>query len=190
MGLFIKHLIQLIIAPHTGWEDIKKTDRQTNVWLTKGFYPLLGLTAASCFMALFYHTETTLGECIQNALAIYISYFTSYFIAGLVFSWLLDRIATLPDSSEQTRAEAISRFNIVSLFTLSLMALLTLIENLLPFDITVTKFIFIYVLFILYRGADFAGVPNEKAGIYTLSGCLCLFLPPFAIYSWLSMFFK
>lgn len=189
MGLFIRYLIQLIMAPGAGWEDISKADKPTNVWLSTGFYPLLGIASLSSFMSLFYQTDATFGHCLISALTIFISYFATYFIAGLVFSYSLAKFVTLPDNSDLSRTGALARFNIVAMFSLSIMTLITLIENLLPFENPITKFLFVYVIFILYRGADFAGVPEERAGLFTLVGFGCVFIPPFAISAWLSLFF-
>lgn len=189
MGLFLKHLLQLIIAPHAGWEDISAADKSVRFWLEKGFYPLLGVTALSCFMSFFYHHDSTIGICLQNSLTTFVSFFATYFIAGLVFSSFMDRIIVLPDDTELTRLGVMSRFNIVSIFILSLMALITLIENLLPFDLSVIKFLQFYVLFVLYRASDFAGVPQERIGIFTLIGAFCIFIPPMAVYWWFSTYF-
>lgn len=184
--LFLRYLLQLILAPHTGWSDISSADKPVSFWLTKGFYPLLGAGALSCFASLIYHQESTVGVCLQNAIILFIGYFASYFIAGLIFSTAYPKLVQLPDESELTHNGVICRFNIMTLFSLGLMVLLTLIENLLPFDIAVTRFLFLYVLFIIYRAADFIGVTPVRAGLYTLTSFVAVFIPPFLIIMWLS----
>lgn len=184
--LFLRHLLQLIMAPHTGWADISSVDKPVSFWMSKGFYPLLAICSLSCIVSYFYHPDLSIGICIQRMLITFIGFYATYYIAGLVFATALNRLVRLPDASDLTISGAISRFNTMTIFCTGLMMLLTLIGNLMPFELIVTKFLYLYILFIIYRASDFIGIEQDRIGLYTLTSFIAVFIPPFCIMEWLS----
>ena len=43
MLTLLRYIIQLILSPKNGWEDLAQTNPDPDVLLTKGVYPLLGI---------------------------------------------------------------------------------------------------------------------------------------------------
>lgn len=54
---YLKYLFQLLLSPGLGWEDIEHTDPDPEELTRKGLYPLMGLAAATEFLAFFYERE-------------------------------------------------------------------------------------------------------------------------------------
>ena len=53
---YLKCLLQLILSPRNGWEDIEKGDVSPSRLAVDGFLPLIAITAVSVFVrAMFVH---------------------------------------------------------------------------------------------------------------------------------------
>ncbi|MDE5857654.1 MAG: hypothetical protein K2H32_04800, partial [Muribaculaceae bacterium] len=78
-------MIQLVLSPVNGWEDIAKSDIPVKRLLSKGLYPLMIVAAITSFCALFYSVDATFVSCLQSAVIIFISFFVTYFFANIIF---------------------------------------------------------------------------------------------------------
>lgn len=67
---FLTCLIQLIISPAKGWEDIAAVGEEPRKICSDGFYPLLGLTACSVFTRRLYDSDLGLVTMIQGRLSL------------------------------------------------------------------------------------------------------------------------
>ena len=52
MLTLLKYIIQLIVSPKNGWDDIADKNPDPEILLTKGVYPLLGIASAPMFLGL------------------------------------------------------------------------------------------------------------------------------------------
>ena len=55
MVQYLKNLLQLVLLPFRGWEDVSATLSDPERLLRDGYYPLLGIAANTEFVRLFYH---------------------------------------------------------------------------------------------------------------------------------------
>ena len=81
---FIKHLLQLIISPVNGWEDISHKGTDAKRLATEGLYPLLGITAISTFIRFFYDDDLTLINLIGKGKYYVIALFNGDGVLGLL----------------------------------------------------------------------------------------------------------
>ena len=51
---YLKYMFQLLLMPSRGWEDISAESPVPEAMQSRGYYPLLALTAAAVFMQLLY----------------------------------------------------------------------------------------------------------------------------------------
>ena len=51
---YLKYLVQLLLSPARGWEDISAKSPDPEEMTRKGLYPLIGIAAVSEFCAFFY----------------------------------------------------------------------------------------------------------------------------------------
>ena len=89
MLTFLKYLIQLILAPGHGWEDICKENPDPDRLLRSGLYPLLGVAAATEALALIYDREATVAGVLIHAISDFGAYFIAIFICYNVFIFFL-----------------------------------------------------------------------------------------------------
>jgi len=54
MFAFLKYLIQLLLSPSHGWEDLETRDPDPEEMTRSGLYPLMGIAAATEFLSFFF----------------------------------------------------------------------------------------------------------------------------------------
>ncbi len=148
---YLKYLFQLLLSPGLGWEDIEHTDPDPEELTRKGLYPLMGLAAATEFLAFFYERGIALGTVLIRAVADFGSYFVSVFIAKLIFDYYLGRL------TENGRHD-IRKASTLTVTGLGMMVLFQVFSNCLPWNLILLKFLPIYVVLVLYKAAHYMNI--------------------------------
>lgn len=68
------------------------------------------------------------------------------------------------------------------LYSLSLLALITILVNCLPMTTVLLFFMPIYIAIIMWKGCQFLGVPKSQEGNFMLAAIFGVLLPPYFIY--------
>ena len=175
MLTFLKYLIQLILAPGHGWEDIYRDNPDPDLLLRKGIYPLLGVAAASESLALIYDRESTLAGVLIHAISDFGAYFIAIFIARLIFDMYLGRITVSePDSRRQGQ---------LIVCGIGLMVLARILCNCVPWHLVILNFLPVYVVMVLYKDMKYVGVePGNEWRWLALVTC-AIVLVPLVIYN-------
>ncbi len=82
---YLKLMMQLLLVPVRGWEDVSSASPDPDEMLRKGLYPLMGVAALSEFVSFFYVRELSLATVLVRAVVDFGAYFVSLFIARLIF---------------------------------------------------------------------------------------------------------
>lgn len=172
---FLKYLIQLILSPSNGWEDISEREPDPEVLTRTGLYPLMGAAAATEFLAFFYERHAHLAAVLVRAVADFGAYFVSIFIAKLIFDYYLSPL-TAKGHYDGRRASA------VTVFGLGLMVLIQIIGNCLPWSIILMRFLPFYVMLVLYKSAAFMEVKRGCEMKYLLVSAGAVVAVPLVIY--------
>ncbi len=151
MFSFLKYLIQLLLAPAHGWEDMEKSNPDPEELLQKGLYPLMGIAAITEFLAFFYQRHVELGTVLIRAVADFGSYFVSVFIAKLIFDYYLGPL-TAKGHFDTRRAASLT------VAGLGLRVLIQIITNCLPWSIMLMRFMPLYVVLVLYKAIPYMEV--------------------------------
>lgn len=150
---FIKYIFQLLLSPSHGWEDIEKEQPDPEELLRAGLYPLMGIAAATEFLAFAWHRHIELAEVLMRALADFGTYFVSVFIAKLIFELYLKKVtAEAPDERRS--------FTLIVL-GIGLMVLIQIIDNCIPWNMVVLKFLPLYAVLVIYKASGFIGVRQD-----------------------------
>ncbi len=172
---FLKYLLQLILAPASGWDDLGKSDPDPEELARRGLYPLLGLTALTEFLAFAYLRHADLAHVLMRAVADFGTYFVSIFIARLLFELYLGRLTD--EKPSQRKVETLSVVGI------GLMVCIQLLTNCLPWNLVILKFLPIYVILILYKAIPYLGVRKDAQLAYIgLSAAAIVAVPLFIYY--------
>lgn len=160
---YLKYLLQLILSPGHGWEDLERRNPDPEELLRSGLYPLLGIAAATEFLAFFWERHIELSLVLVRAMIDFGSYFIAIFIAQVILDLYLPRVmhsGLAPDAR---------RVSTMIVCGIGLMVIAQIINNCLPWRLILLKFMPIYVGLVLYKGARYMSV--GKAGQFQF---LCL----------------
>lgn len=172
---YLKYLVQLLLSPARGWEDISAKSPDPEEMTRKGLYPLIGIAAVSEFCAFFYLKGLKLDQVLVRAVLDFGTYFVSVFIAKLIYEIYLGKVI---DGGEPNPRKTAS----LTVFPLGLMVLLQIVENCLQANLTFLKFLPLYVILVLYKAIPYMGVkPNDELR-FTGIASVATVVVPLAIY--------
>jgi len=173
MLTYLKSMLQLVLAPKEGWEDISIDDREPSTISVAGFYPLIGLTALTAFVGAAYHSGLPFSDMLVQCVVIIFKYILAYF-TGL---WTFD--ALMPEYTVEEPDQR--RIQTYLIYCVSLLAVIGLISNCLPRPLAVVQFMPLYVLLIMWRGADYLDIrPGCHLSFMIMAAC-SMMIPPTVI---------
>lgn len=170
---YLGYLIQLILSPAKGWDDIALSKLTPKSVAADGFYPLLGVAACSEFLQYFYDDELTLPVLIGNAVITFVSYFIGYFFASFLFAVFGSRF--VKGGADE------NRYNLFVLFNLSILVLIVILKNCLPMSLSLVEFLPVFVLLIMWLGHRYLDVENGRELSFTVFCGLAILAPPFIL---------
>lgn len=195
---YVKHLLQLIVSPAQGWEDIACDERRAfrrdaqelrygtpasnvegvtqaeideyveNEWenarvrglYTRCFLPLTGVCAMSAFVRMLYSDGPGFLKALQLALISFVTLFLSSQVSRYIFGWVMPRL-------NGWRSDAATwRSMLLTMYTLSFLALVTLVENVVKVRISLLDFLPFYSAFIVWKGAKFMLIEEKNVLAY------------------------
>lgn len=168
---FLGNIIQLIFSPQKGWEDIDDADYRADGsrgdidirrLYTRSFIPLILFCSLTSFVRIIYDGGPDFLGALQQAIIQFFSLFLSYHLAIYVFSWLMPRLVE-KDTTPDQRRDAI-----MVMYCISVISLIFLIGNLIKVKIALISFLPFYVMFIIWKGADYVGIPERNIGGFML----------------------
>lgn len=171
---YLKYMLQLVLAPSKGWVDVAKAEPDAKRLLVWGLLPVCLLTALSVGVSVFWETHYTVGRLILGGVVTFAIYMLSYFIAQALLTSLLPRITSdgLIDRE---------RVQIFAQLCVGMMAVIGLIENLLPAEVAILQFLPLFVVVVMFRARGFLGVDPTKTGIMLAFEIVAVILPVFIL---------
>lgn len=161
---FLKYLFLLIISPSNAWEDISCAGTEPRQLASDGFYPLLGVASVTTFCQLFYNHDLTIAVALQNAIITFVQYFVAYFLANYLLS------ITLPKCVEgEINDKRLSTFLI---YNLSLLTLISIVENITPIELSLVQFLPIIVAVVIWKGCRYMAVVEQETGRFMILSIL------------------
>ena len=134
---YLKCLLQLILSPRNGWEDIEKGDVSPSRLAVDGFLPLIAITAVSVFVrAMFLHHVEFLTLFIDMIIT-FVVYFISYFFGTFILSIFMEPMVDGEYDEQKCQT--------FTLYTLGLLALITIIFNCFPLPKIMLFFFALYI---------------------------------------------
>lgn len=174
---FLANIIQLILSPAQGWEDLAEDDRMADG--RRGdinirrlyfscFIPLIAFVAATSFVKMIYDGGPTFLEALQTSIIEFFSLFLSYHLAVYAFSWAVPRLVPQEEKADNRRCA------IMILYCISVIALIFMLGNLIKVSLALIQFLPLYVLFILWKGAGYVGVTEKNIGLFMIMASMAV----------------
>ncbi len=178
-------MIQLVILPSNGWSDIAKANLPAKELLSDGLYPLFGITALTSFMSLAYDSEMSLVTAIQSAVITFISFFATYFVANMLFSTFIGKVmqaGVAGDSeSRSVRVPDERLYSTFIIYNLAVLSVITLIQNLLPFELALLQILPFCIVFVMWKGDAYLGIPEKKIGHFMFLSVFSILTPTYLL---------
>lgn len=173
MRNFYKDILQLVLSPDKAWEDIGNEGVDNYSLEHKGLYPLMAVAALSAFAQPLYHSSVTLLDAGVRGAGIFVSLFAGFLIAGKLFAAFSERYAN--PEADMERAQAVATLG------LSLMALSSIVCNLMPVSLGLPFLLPLYSALVIWRSFAYLGVPKDMALGYLVFVMASIAAPPMLI---------
>lgn len=176
---YIKNLFQLMLSPTRGWEDISAAMSSPDRVAKDGFYPMAGIAALSELVRLAYDSHVSLVSVVESGIALFVTYFVSFFIARMILESYLK-----PLVDGDPNAVKVGTF---SLYALGLLVLIEFVENVVPTELTLIKFLPLFVALIIYKGSAYLSVKADYELRFLCLAVVALIVVPIGIFCMLKL---
>ncbi|MBE6318569.1 MAG: hypothetical protein E7081_06315 [Bacteroidales bacterium] len=170
---FLKYICQLILSPGNGWEDISHAGEDHKQLIKTRLFPIFGVAAISVFIQMFYDFDLEFVLVLQQAIVIFVQFFLTYFIATLVFA------ITMPSFVDGEPNE--KKYTTVIIYSLAIIALITIFQNCVPVELSLVPYLKIYVAIVLWKSVRYLAIKEQNVKNFVIMAALSIILPPMII---------
>lgn len=177
---FAKYMLQLVLAPAKGWEDISASQLSPIILAQRCMLPLFGIAAVTVFFQLHYHEDASISYYVIRAAVIFASYFVTYILSPMIYA---NNLGKYIDGEPNAK-----KYTTLVVYGLSLLALSTTVCNLLSAPLGLMLLFAIGVGLILWKSSTYLFVKAEKTVKFAFFVFLSTVALPFAIqalFDWL-----
>ncbi len=168
---FLRQILQLVLRPTNGWEDIaadfESAPGEAERVYRADFLPLIAGCSASSLIRILYGVDFLGAFC--HGLVMFVALFLSYYIACWVLASCMPRLSGVVVVDENSR-----RYRLMVMYTLAIIALVGLLENIVKVRMAILTFLPLYTVFVLWKGCRFVEVPQQQEGVFMLLSTACI----------------
>ncbi|HJE39082.1 MAG: hypothetical protein C7K11_02185 [Candidatus Amulumruptor caecigallinarius] len=166
-------MLQLILSPRNGWEDISLDDDRRTYPTAASYYTFIGVVAASWIVQWAYHPDYFhVAKLIELVIVTYAVFFVCYFVGTFVMSVALETLVKPGIDIDEHRTRTFT------LYALALLSAVLLLGLLLPATTPVIWFLPLYVLVIMWKGARYLRISKHKIRSFVTTALLGVLVPP------------
>lgn len=170
---YLKDLLQLLLSPRNGWEDVSYDGYDARKLFTSGFLPFVALAGMSVLCKWFYHADASLVVLLQQAIIGFVKFFASYYLASFFFSWYMPMCTD--------GAVSMNKCHTLIMYSLSVVALIDMLQNCLPMELSLAYLLPMYVWYIMWRGLRYMAVSFNGVATYMILCILTITVPPYLL---------
>lgn len=171
---YLKLMLQLVLSPKKGWEDIAQGADPSRRTLLHGLLPMIGMVSLTVFLGAFYELRPTFGGLLVKAVVAFAQYAITYFIGVTVLSSALPRLSEGVPVGRET-------IEVFCAYIVGLMATIGVLENLLPMDLSLLHFLPIYAIAVMCMGRQYLKVDERNLFRFAAVATVSLILPVFVV---------
>ena len=178
MMLFFRNMMQLMLSPSRGWEDVALSDSDPARLVKEGVIPALIVASLSIFAQILFHQRLDLVDLMVAGCVIFVSYFVTLAVASRFFCAKVRKWN--PDANPE-------RCQTVVAYALGLMALTTTICNFMPISLGLGYLLPLAITLVVWKSMAYLSVPEQKEYDFLTFVFVVITLPPIliqAFYSW------
>ena len=178
-GLYLRNLAQLVLSSGKGWEDISASGGFSGSGPATPYCRLVAVAALTELVRPLYNGGAGVVMAVEKATAFFGTYYIAFFIARA----LLGRYAAAFAGTDVGTV----RLSTFTVYGLGLMAVIGMIENLLPADLTLLRFLPLFVALVLYRGTAYMSVTEGNEFRFLCLAVIAVIVVPLVLFSVLSL---
>lgn len=167
----ISNILLMIVSPAIGWDRIGKLSIPPKIVQNQVLFPTLAVLALSSMSEIFF-TGVSLTNALVDTIIEFAAYFFTFYISSIIMNFYS------PGESQDAK----DRMDNMLMFAMEYILLLSIIENLLPSDFSILKFLMLYVVIIMYSGLGYVNYKGKSIVFVGLASASLLLTP------WLIMF--
>lgn len=171
---YLKLMVQILMSPRSGWEDVLADSQSPRQVLIYGLIPLSLIAALTVFVGYFYQSAPNVSEMLIKAVVVFARYVLTYFIAVALLVFALPRLTS--DGIIERR-----RIELLTAYCIGMMALIGILENVLPMEMPLLQFLPIYIVVIIIQSRRFVDVDEANSFRYAACAIAGIILPVFII---------
>lgn len=173
MWFFIQHLLQLVLSPARGWEDISEAARGADDIQRSGLYPWLGVTAMSEFVRLAYQPGLTFVVALESAVAVAGAMFASLYVARIFLDMTL--------GAHVDGTLNVSKVSVLTSYMIGVACLFRIISNIVPASLTLVHILPLLSLLIIFKASPYIGVRSDSAMTFLGLAAIATVVTPLAM---------
>lgn len=179
---FLKNILQLILAPSNGWEDIQREEQPVETVTSRGLYPLMAIMLLTVFVRPLYSIEKfELVSMLQIALV----QFVALFVALYGSRTIMEHYLPVYNATGQSDPVAVGN---VAVYGTGLMTVIQIVENLIPIELTVIQMLPAFAAICVWKAAPYLDIERNRETKFMLICVASLILPVILINVLMSMF--
>lgn len=181
MRQYLKYLVQLVLSPGHGWEDIGHDRGRASAIALRGFYPLIAIASLSVMVQAIYHPHIPFLTLFMRMIVTGVVYFVSYFFGTFMLSLFVEPM--VEDGYDENRCQTFT------LYSLGLLALITILTNCLPVSEGMLFFLPLFVALIQWKGISYMRIRPASTGVFMVLAILGVLAPRYLFYFFFSLLF-
>ena len=167
MWPYAKNIIQLIISPDHGWEDVAETSSPRRAFKLMTILLIIAALSPLCSLIYLEHPETLV--IWQSTIIVFAAFWATFFVGEFVLGMFLHTL-----SEDEELNDSIRSF---CAYVTGLLSLQVIIDSMLPIPVAILQLWPIYVVIIIWRGMRFFDIPEKHTGKFLLLTVPSLILP-------------
>lgn len=170
----LRKILVVIISPKVGWQIIDDSSNSTQRVLSSVFFPLLAILAVSCFVPMLYDSTTnSLSSSLMHAIVSFSKFMITYFLCSYLLSGFYPQF--------NRSHVALAKLNSFIIYNLTFLIILSILYNILNAEFSPILFLFLYMPYMAYRGADFLCLKSGKTFKFVIISSIMMLSFPFII---------
>lgn len=170
MLLYLKQMVQLILAPRRGWEDIDSHPATGGDYFRRGLLPLMVVAGMSVFFKMFYQFHPSFGMILIGAVITFMQYYLTFYVGQVLLVTCLPHISVESRIDEQKIASFVD-------FSLGLMCVIGIFTNFFPLRFTLMEFLPIFVVIVMFNAREFLNIRADRNGSFVGLSIAAIILP-------------
>lgn len=170
MRHFLKNILQLLLSPVHGWEEVSRDGLTPEHIASRGLYPLIGLASVTYFVQGIYAVHFELVPLLQHALAVFVSLFLSFFIGKL-------GLETFTGKYVDTGKLNIFKTDTLAAYTIGILGIMQIVGNLLPVQTVLVYLLPVFAVIVIWKSCRYLDIAVEKETSFTAMTIGVLIVP-------------